>query len=160
MEPIKRCLHYQANFGLLLAEWKKERAACLRIKAKRVKQVMVPLPLSRLETSMTAFTRAAMDFAGPYIMIQGKGKPKCKRYLCLFTFLASRAIHLEVALGLDTDSFLTAFDRMCNQRGVPEEMISNNGTNFVGTNQELRNLRDQLVQDNKLKDRMTSKGIK
>ena len=36
-------------------------------------------------------------------------------------------------------------------------MISDNGTNFVGANQELSELRDQLVQN---RDRMTSKGIK
>ena len=36
-------------------------------------------------------------------------------------------------------------------RGVPEEMISDNGTNFVGANQELRELRNQLLQNGKLK---------
>ena len=74
--------------------------------------------------------------------IQGRGKQRCKHYLCLFTCLASRAINLEMAYGLDTDSFMRAFDRMCNRRGVLKEMISDNGTNFVGANQELRELRN------------------
>ena len=121
---------------------------------------MAPLPLCRLQSSLRAFTRAAVDFAGPFMTIQGRGKQRCKRYLCLFTCLASRAIHLEMAYGLDTDSFMRAFDRMCNRRGVPEEMISDNGTNFVGANQELRELRNKLLQNGKLKESIRNKGIK
>ena len=74
----------------------------------------------------------------------------------MFTYLASRAVHLEMAYGLDTDSFLRAFDRICNQRGVPKEMMSDNGTNFVGTNQELR----ELLSNCRLEGSMRSKGIK
>ena len=51
---------------------------------------------------------------------------KTKRYLCLFTCLATRAVHLEMAFGLDTDSFLNAFYRMVNRRGLPREMLSDN----------------------------------
>jgi len=49
-----------------------------------------------------------------------------------------------MAYGLDTDSFLNAFYFMANQRGLPDEMISDNGTNFVGTKRELRELVKQL----------------
>ena len=107
---------------------------------------MAPLPLCRLQSSLRAFTRTAVDFVGPFMTIQRRGKQRCKRYLCLFTCLASRAIHLETMYGLDTDSFMRAFDRMCNRRGVPEEMIDN-GTNFVCANQELCDLRNQLLQN-------------
>jgi len=55
----------------------------------------------------------------------------------LFTCLASRAVHLEIAYGLDVDSFLNALNRMINRRGVPDEMLSDNGTNFVAANKEL-----------------------
>ena len=69
--------------------------------------------------------------------MQGRGRPRQKRYLCLFTCLASRAVHLEIAYGLDVDSFMNALNRMISRRGVPEEMISDNGTNFVAANKEL-----------------------
>jgi len=142
-----------------ILKWEKECAACLRKKAQCAKQVMAPLPLCRLQSSLRAFTRTAVDFAGPFKTVQGSGKQRCKRYFCLFTCLASRAVHLELALGLDTDSFLRAFDRMCNQRGVPEEMISDNGTNFVGVNQELCELRDRLLQNGKIEQSMRNKWI-
>ena len=87
--------------------------------------------LNRLKSSLRAFTKTAVEFSGPFITIQGRGRQRQKHYLCLFTCLASRAVHLETAYDLDTDSFLRAFYRLCNRRGVPEEMISDNGTKFV-----------------------------
>ena len=62
----------------------------------------------------------------------------------LFTCLVSHAVHLEIAYGLDTDSFLNVFYRMTNQRGLPVEMLSDNGTNFVGGERELRELIEKL----------------
>lgn len=60
---------------------------------------------------------------------------------------------------MDTDSFLNAFNRMTNRRGLPEEMISDNGTNFVGAERELRELVEQLDQD-KIEKSAANKGIK
>ena len=94
-----------------IIEWERECRMCKRRTTKTASQIMAPLPLNRLKTSLKAFTRSAVDFAGPFITIQGRGKRREKRYLCLFTCLASRAVHLEIAFGLDVDSFLSAFYR-------------------------------------------------
>ena len=139
-----------------IIEWEKECNTCKRRKAKNAEQIMAPLPSSRLKSSLRAFTRTAVDFGGPFLTVQGRGKPRCKRYLCLFTCLASRAVHLEMAYGLDTDSFLRAFTRMSSRRGLPEEMLSDNGTNFVGANEELR----KLTCDSKLKENLVQKKVK
>jgi len=58
---------------------------------------MAPLPLNQLKASLRAFVRMAVDFARPFVTIQGGGKQRQKRYLCLFTCLATREVHLEVA---------------------------------------------------------------
>ena len=43
------------------------------------------------------------------IIVQGRGRYREKCYLCLFTCIISRAVHLEMAYGLDIDSFVRAF---------------------------------------------------
>ena len=50
-----------------------------------------------------------------------------KRYGVLFTCLSIRAIHIEVAHSLDTESFINALRRFVSRRGTPEEIRSDNG---------------------------------
>ena len=116
---------------------------------------MALLPLSRLKSSFRVFTRTAVDFGGPFITVQGREK----RYLCLFTCLATQAVHLEIAFGLDTDSFLNAFYRMASRRGLPEEIYSDNGTNFKGADNELKSLVLQ-IDENKIQESVAHKGVK
>lgn len=81
-----------------------------------------------------------------------------KRYLCLFTCASTRTVHLEVAYSLDTASFLNAFSRMVARRGKPELMISDNGTNFMSAERELRNLVSTLDQT-QIKEQVAHDGI-
>ena len=142
----------------VIREWEKECAECRRRKSKPCQQIMAPLPTARLKTSLRAFARSAVDFAGPFITVQGRGKHRKKRYLCLFTCLATRAVHLEMAFGLDTDSFLNAFYRMASRRGLPEEMFSDNGTNFKGADAELKSLVMKL-DDVRINQSVANKGV-
>ncbi|XP_047143903.1 uncharacterized protein LOC124817633 [Hydra vulgaris] len=90
-------------------------AKCNKCKLKRCKpaqQLMAPLPAMRFKEPLRAFARIGINFAGPFLTMQGRGKIRQKRYLCLFTCLLSRAVHLEMAYNLDTNSFLNAFYRM------------------------------------------------
>ena len=82
-----------------ILEWEKECAMYQKRKAKVAQQIMAPLPLNRLIASLRAFAKVTVDFSGPFMTVQGRGKPRQKRYLCLFTCLASRAVHLEMAYG-------------------------------------------------------------
>ena len=60
-----------------------------------------------------------------------------KRYPYLFTCLATRAVHLEMAYSLDTDAFINPFLRMTARRGTPSYVISDNWTNFVVAEKEM-----------------------
>ena len=55
-----------------ILEWEKECAMCHKRKAKIAQQIMAPLPLNRLTTSMRVFTRVAVDFGGPFEESQDK----------------------------------------------------------------------------------------
>ncbi|XP_065640477.1 uncharacterized protein LOC136073053 [Hydra vulgaris] len=125
-----------------IKKWEAECAECKRRKAKLATQIMAPLPTKRLQFSMNAFEKCAVDYGGPFITIQGRRKKRAKRYLALFTCLSSRAVPLEVAFALDAESFLNAFFRMSSRRGTLKEMISDNGGNFVLANKELRSFTD------------------
>ena len=65
-----------------------------------------------------------------------------------------------MAYGLDSDSFLKAFCRMVNRRGLPEEMLSDNETNFVGVNEELCGLLKQMTKDSKVNKSLVKQGVK
>ena len=106
-----------------------------------------PLPRSRLQSSLKAFEKVGVDYGGPFLTKQGRGRTRAKRYLCLFTCLTTRAVHLEMSYSLDTDSFINAFTRMTSSRGTPTYVISDNGTNFVGAERELQKLVEALDAD-------------
>ncbi|XP_028413247.1 uncharacterized protein LOC114536094 [Dendronephthya gigantea] len=127
-----------------IREWERTCNECKKRKNKAATQIMAPLPSRRTRLTYRAFDQAAVDYAGPIQTIQGRGKKRLKRWLCVFTCTATRAIHLEVAFGLDTDSFLNAFERFTSRRGIPSEIISDNGTNFVGAVSELKELANKL----------------
>ena len=67
-----------------------------------------------------------------------RGRTKVKRYGVIFTCLTLRAVHIEVASSLDTESFINALRRFIARRGQPEEMRSDNGGNFVEGDKEIR----------------------
>ena len=68
-----------------------------------------------------------------------KGKRrKAKRYRSLVTCFASRAVHIEVADSLDTDSFIMTLRCFIGLRGNICELHSDCETNFVGAERELR----------------------
>ena len=133
---------------------------CRRRKAKAATQLMAPLPSMRVRSpeSLRAFVHTSVDYAGPFLTNQGRGRCRVKRYLCLFTCMSVRAVHLELAYGLDTDSFLNAFYRFAYRRGYPETMTSDNGWNFIGANRELQELVTKLDQQ-KITKSSVSHGI-
>ena len=50
----------------------------------------------------------------------------------------TRAVHIEVAQSLDTESCLVVVTRVIARRGCPNITMSDNGTNFVGAAGELK----------------------
>ena len=140
-----------------LKKYDRDCIVCQMRRKRPFQQVMAPLPSHRITVPVRAFAKTGVDFAGPYL-VKISRRTNAKRWLCLFTCTTSRAVHLEVAYGLDTDSFLLAFSRMVARRGRPELVISDNGTNFVGANRELGQLVDELDQQ-KIKEDAAAKGI-
>ncbi|KAL9975999.1 hypothetical protein ACROYT_G013228 [Oculina patagonica] len=81
-----------------------------------------------------------------------------KRYGVLFTCLTTRAVHLEIAHSLDTNSCLMALRRMKVKRGKPANIWSDNGTNFVGAEKELREAVKRLDSE-QIGDQLSADGV-
>ncbi|MGL4481231.1 MAG: hypothetical protein ACRCTW_01750 [Lactococcus garvieae] len=59
---------------------------------------------------------------------------------------------------MTTDSFLMALERFVSRRGTPKALYSDNGTNFIGAEIELKRLFDSLG-DKQVQDAMLSRRI-
>ena len=97
---------------------------------------MADLPESRVTPYEPPFSQVRVDYFGPFMVKRGRSEEK--RYGCVFTCFATRAIHIEVVFSLDIDSFIHALERFMARRGEPKEIWSDNGTNFVGAQRELQ----------------------
>ncbi|KAG1713953.1 hypothetical protein GQR58_002021 [Nymphon striatum] len=80
-----------------------------------------------------------------------KGRGKRKR-------IASRAVHIETATSLNTDSFMNALRRFTARR-VPFKILrSDNETNFVGAERELSQYISNF-NDQRFQDKLLNKGV-
>jgi len=135
--------------------------SCQRCKNHRSNPVlreMGILPEVRVHGFVRPFTHIGMDFFGPMAVTVGRHKEK--RYGVLFTCLTTRAIHLEIAERLTTDSCILAINRMSARRGAPVSMYSDNGTNLRGAEKELReSVKEMTRTDSKLSTTITARGI-
>ena len=129
---------------------------CKKRDAKRGEQIMADLPEDRLTPDDPPFTFVGIDYFGPLYVRQGRSQ--VKRYGCLFTCLTIRAIHIEIAHSLDTSSFLNALRRFISRRGAPVQIRSDNGTNFVGGERELREAIEGWNQ-HQINDYLCQRGI-
>jgi transposase InsO family protein len=82
------------------------------------------------------FTNVGIDYFGPFHVVVGRHQEK--RYGVLFTCLSTRAVHLELAHHLTSDSFILAFRRFVDRRGTPAVVYSDNGTNLCAGEKEMR----------------------
>ena len=130
---------------------------CHKLRALPRNQQMADLPASRVVPDEPPFSRLGVDYFGPFLV--KRGRSQLKRYGCLFTCLTTRAVHLEVSHSLDTDSFINALQRFMARRGQPFEIRSDNGTNFVGSQRELRDAIKKWNQQ-KISDHLLQHDVK
>ncbi len=82
---------------------------------------MSSLPKSRVNES-PPFTRTGLDYFGPLYIKTTDGVKKV--WVCLFTCMVTRAVHLELLQDMTAEEFLLGFKRFVSQRGTPAEVVS------------------------------------
>ncbi|KAJ0169427.1 hypothetical protein K1T71_015014 [Dendrolimus kikuchii] len=114
---------------------------CLRYSQQNYNQLMGQLPETRLKP-MRPFKISGVDFTG-HINIRfspGRGSKSYKGYICLFVCFSTKAIHLEAVSDLTSEGFIAAYRRFVSRRGHCRTLYSDNGTNFIGADKELREM--------------------
>ena len=109
-----------------------------------------PLPAIRIKEA-PAFTFTGVDFAGPLVITTGK-KSSSKVWICLFTCLVVRAVHLDVVTDLSTGAFLRCLHKFAARRGLPQRMLSDNGKTFKAAAKYVRS----VYQDNTVRGHLAS----
>ncbi|XP_026479809.1 uncharacterized protein LOC113386232 [Ctenocephalides felis] len=114
---------------------------CARFRAASTEQLMGSLPKDRV-TAYRPFQVVGVDFAGPIELRTSRLRkaPRIKAYICLFVCMATKAIHIELVTSLSTEAFMSALRRFIARRGCCSVIHSDNGRNFVGAKNELRQL--------------------
>ncbi|KAL7846665.1 hypothetical protein SRHO_G00216450 [Serrasalmus rhombeus] len=129
---------------------------CCRLYARTGEQKMADLPVERLTPDSPPFTYTGVDYFGPFQV--KRGRVMVKRYGVLFSCLTMTAVHIEVAHSLDTDACINALRHFISRREQVSVIRSDNGTNFIAAERELREAM-QNMNDSKIKEGMLKRGI-
>ena len=115
---------------------------------------MADLPEERTDDA-PPFTHVGIDMFGPFLVKERR--KELKYYGAMFTCMASHAIHIEVVQSRDTDSFIMSLRRFIARRGNIRTIKSDNGSNFVEAEAELKKAFMEM-NHNQIKKILQNKG--
>ncbi|XP_055623539.1 uncharacterized protein LOC129766968 [Toxorhynchites rutilus septentrionalis] len=125
---------------------------CFKVHPRSESQLMGQLTAVRI-TPARAFLNTGVDFCGPLqlkVSVRSKSASPIKGYVAVFVCMATKAVHLELASDLTSESFIAALKRFVARRGLPVNIYCDNGTNFTGAERELRTLLKQFKHQQQL----------
>ena len=120
-------------------------ARCVRYKASTFTPSMGNLPTDRV-TPSKPFSITGLDFAGPISLrpYKNRGNLTTKGYIAVFVCFSTKALHLELIMNLSVTSLLMGLHRFISRRGKVDKIISDNGRNFLGCSNALKNLKIEI----------------
>lgn len=153
-ETVLHCLKQKYYFPKMRAFVKRyinECQVCIVYRSQPKPQLMGIIPEVRLTPNLPCFTFTGLDYFGPILVRVGRSNEK--RWGVIFTCMVSRAVHIEVAASLTTDSAIMAVRRFQARRGIPKKIFCDNGTNFHGAANEIqRNIEYEEIQQRMVMD--------
>ena len=136
----------------------KKCITCFRFTYKPDYPMMADLPAERI-APVRAFSQTGIDFAGPFYV---KDDGMKKTYISIFVCMTTKAVHLEIVGRLTKEHCILALKRFIARRGLPAKILSDNGSNFIGTRNELLKVQELLnreKQENSIINFINNQGI-
>ncbi|XP_068204809.1 uncharacterized protein [Palaemon carinicauda] len=118
---------------------------CRRAHGKVIEQLMADLPPDRMELGKPPFYCNGVNLFGPFFV--KRGRAQIKHWGVIFTCLNMRAIHLEEASNLKSDSFISVFRRFLARCGQVKTVRCDCGTNIVESRKVLDSSYEFLVEN-------------
>ena len=117
---------------------------------------MPPLPSQRV-TQSHPFTHTGLDYFGPLYIRDNSGSRKV--WVCLFTCLVVRAVHLELIRDMTSEQFLLCMRRFIARHGTPHSFISDNASQFKLAKNVITKAWIEVEKDTEVQDYVSQKGI-
>ncbi|XP_033361815.1 uncharacterized protein LOC117240067 [Bombus vosnesenskii] len=126
----------------------KNCVCCVRAHPPQVDYIMGNLPEARV-TESRPFTNVGVDYCGPFYIKEkrDRNRRQVKVYVAIFICLAVKAVHIELVGDLTSETFIAALRRFIARRRFCSTLHSDNGSNFIGANNDLRELYELLKSD-------------
>ena len=139
---------------------------CRRVEGKPfLMPKMPPLPTERVARSLP-FEYTGLDYLGPlYIKTNSQTSEHADKqnskevWVCLFTCLAVRTIHLELIKDMSAEEFILCLRRFISRRGIPRQIISDNAQQFKVARTTLNKAWSNVVTSDDVNDFSSKQGI-
>ena len=118
--------------------------------------LMPPLPAERVSES-PPFTCTGVDYFGPLFIKRNKNREKV--WVCLYTCLVTRAVHLEMMYDMSTQQFLLGFRRFIARHGKPKKVISDNAAQFKLASDTIYSLWGKILTEDDVISYATNQNI-
>ena len=119
---------------------------------------MSPWPKNKL-TQSAPFKHTGLDYFGP-LYVKSQNREKKKVWVCLFTCVFVRAVHLEIVDDLTAEEFLLALRRFVTRWGNPSEIISDNAAQFKLSKSTIDDAWQKAIKVPSLQSYISNQGIK
>ena len=100
-----------------------------------------------------------MEHFGP-LYVKDHKQEKKKVWVCLFTCVVVRAIHLEIVADLTVEEFLMTLKRFIARRGKPNEIISDNVALFKLSKSMINITWDKILKGRTVQSYIAERGIR
>ena len=109
---------------------------CRKVLVQSIRAHMAHQPKEPVEGNIYPFKNTGIEHFGRFVVTILRIPVKHRCFLS--TCLISRAFHIEMVKGLETDACVMANTRIIARRGKPYTVISDNGKNCLGAARELK----------------------